>query len=97
MREMDRRVGPNPMLRSAEAYRCASSHKRSSGAAPSLQSPRSKAMRQMTDTTASTTSDGKPASYMMVTGLPFGGSLNSSLSTSAMVSPPTLALSNMKE
>ena len=53
-------------------------------------------MRQSTDTTESTTSAGKPASCMMVIGLPLGGSRNSWLRTSAMVSPPTLALSNMK-
>ena len=32
----------------------------------------------------------------MVIGLPLGGSRNSWLSTSTIVSPPTLALSNMK-
>ena len=41
-------------------------------AAPSLHRPKSKAMRQSTDTTESTTSAGKPASCMMVIGLPFG-------------------------
>ena len=66
------------------------------GAAPSLHSPKSKAMRQITETTASTTSAGKPASCMMVTGTPFAGTRNKLLKISAIVSPPTLAFSNMK-
>ena len=53
-------------------------------------------MRHSTDTTESTTSAGKPASCMIVIGLPFGGRRNRWLSISAMVSPPTLAFSNMK-
>ena len=53
-------------------------------------------MRSSTDTTESTTSAGKPASCMMVIGMPFGGRRNSVASVSTMVSPPTLALSNMK-
>ena len=53
-------------------------------------------MRPRTDTTESTTSAGKPASCMTVIGLPFAGSRNSWPMTSLMVSPPTLALSNMK-
>ena len=53
-------------------------------------------MRPSTETTESTTSAGKPASCMTVIGLPSGGRRNSWLTTSTMVSPPTLALSNMK-
>ena len=53
-------------------------------------------MRQVTDTTASTTSEGKPASCRMVTGTPFAGSRNSVDRISTIVSPPTLAFSNMK-
>src|SRR3954465_5585959 len=52
-------------------------------------------MRQTTETTPSTTSDGNPANCMMVIGLPFCGSRNNWPSTSAIVSPPTLAFSNM--
>ena len=68
-----------------------------SGDAPSLHSPKSKAMRPNTDTTESTTSAGKPASCITVTGLPFAGRRNRFEMMSAMVSPPTLAFSNMKE
>ena len=53
-------------------------------------------MRHSTDTTESTTSAGKPASCMIVIGRPLAGNRNRWLMTSAMVSPPTLALSNMK-
>ncbi len=53
-------------------------------------------MRQSTDTTESTTSAGKPASCMMVIGLPSVGMRNNWLRISAMVSPPILAFSNMK-
>ena len=53
-------------------------------------------MRDSTETTESTTSAGKPASCMMVIGLPFAGMRNRWLTTSAMVSPPTVAFSNMK-
>src|SRR6516164_10231215 len=53
-------------------------------------------MRQITDTTASTTSEGNPANCMTEIGFPFDGNRNNWPSTSAMVSPPTLALSNMK-
>ena len=53
-------------------------------------------MRHNTDTTESTTSAGRPASCMIVIGLPLAGRRNSWHSTSAMVSPPTLAFSNMK-
>ncbi|MGY3292547.1 hypothetical protein ACVWWP_005614 [Bradyrhizobium sp. LM3.6] len=42
------------------------------------------------------TSAGKPASCITVIGLPLAGRRNRWLITSAMVSPPTLALSNMK-
>jgi len=52
--------------------------------------------RHNTETTLSTTSAGKPASCMTVIGLPWAGRRNRWLMTSAMVSPPTLALSNMK-
>jgi hypothetical protein len=54
------------------------------------------AHEQQRDTTESTTSAGKPASCMMVIGLPSAGRRNSWRSVSPIVSPPTLALSNMK-
>jgi hypothetical protein len=53
-------------------------------------------MRQSTETTASVTSAGKPASCMIVIGRPSIGTRKSWLIASDMVSPPTLAFSNMK-
>jgi hypothetical protein len=52
-------------------------------------------MRDTTDTTESTTSAGKPASCMIVIGVPFDGIRNRLPSTSAIVSPPIFAFSNM--
>ena len=66
-----------------------------SGETPSLHNPKSNAMRHNTETTESTTSAGKPASCITVIGRPLAGRRNRWLMTSAMVSPPTLALSNM--
>jgi hypothetical protein len=96
MREIARRVGPNPIVRSAAAYRRASSHTNSNWIAPSLHRPKSNAMRHNTDTIESTTSAGKPASCITVIGLPSAGSRNNWLMASAIVSPPTLAFPNRK-
>ena len=96
MRESASRAGWKPMPRSALAYWCASSQTTSSGTAPSLHSPNSKARRNSTETMASNTSAGNPASCTIDISLVSPSRRRSWHRMSTIESPPAAGSSKMK-